>query len=103
MPELFAFNLQTKFEMSSFIRSKDMAWARKLLVTRVRDPDHAQLGGQLVTKTLIHHVANWHTKLEVSRFTRYEAINGSAKCRKWGGWGHSCHHSIKRARLPIRL
>jgi len=27
------------------------------------------------------------TKFEVSRFTRYESINGSAKCRKWGGYG----------------
>ena len=27
------------------------------------------------------------TKYEVSRFTRYEAMNGSAKCRKWGGLG----------------
>ena len=25
------------------------------------------------------------TKYEVSRFTRYEAVNGGAKCRKWGG------------------
>jgi len=25
----FTFNLQTKFEMSSFIRSKDVAWATK--------------------------------------------------------------------------
>jgi len=29
------------------------------------------------------------TKFEVSRFTRYEAMNGGAKCRKWGGLGHS--------------
>ena len=29
------------------------------------------------------------TKYEVSRFTRYEAVNGGAKCRKWGGLGHS--------------
>ena len=29
------------------------------------------------------------TKFEVSRFTRYEAVNGGAKCRKWGGLGHS--------------
>jgi len=28
---------------------------------------------------------NQCTKFEVCRFTRYEAINGSAKCRKWGG------------------
>ena len=27
------------------------------------------------------------TKFEVSRFTRYEAMNGTAKCRKWGGLG----------------
>ena len=27
------------------------------------------------------------TKFEISRFTRYEAMNGSAKCRKWGGQG----------------
>jgi len=41
-------------------------------------------------------------------FTRYEAMNGGAKCRKWGGlgWlgstqGHGqCHHSIERIRLP---
>jgi len=28
------------------------------------------------------------TKFEVSRFIRYEAVNGGAKCRKWGdlGW-----------------
>jgi len=40
------------------------------------------------------------TKFEVSSFTRYEAMNGGAKCRKWGGlgWldgtqGHGqCHH-----------
>jgi len=29
------------------------------------------------------------TKYEVSRFTRYKAMNGSAKCRKWGVLGHS--------------
>ena len=28
------------------------------------------------------------TKFEVStRFTRYDAMNGGAKCRKWGGLG----------------
>jgi len=27
------------------------------------------------------------TKYEVSRFTCYEAVNGGAKCRKWGGYG----------------
>ena len=27
------------------------------------------------------------TKYKVSRFTRYVAMNGGAKCRKWGGLG----------------
>jgi len=44
------------------------------------------------------------TKFEVSSFTRYEAVNGGAKCRKWGGLGwlrgtrgqRQCHHSIER-------
>ena len=43
------------------------------------------------------------TKYEVSRFTRYNAVNGGAKCRKWGGLGwlggtqgqRQCHHSIE--------
>jgi len=43
------------------------------------------------------------TKFEVSRFTRYEAMNGGAKCRQWGGLGRfggiqghrQCHHSIE--------
>ena len=51
------------------------------------------------------------TKFEVSRFTRYEAMNGGAKCRKWGGLGQlggtqghgQCHHLIERIQLPIRL
>ena len=54
---------------------------------------------------------NQFTKFEVSRFTRYEAMNGSEKCRKWDGlgWlggtqGHGqCHHSIERILLSIRL
>jgi len=42
------------------------------------------------------------TKYEVFRFTRYEAVKGDAKCRKWGGLGwlggtqsqRQCHRSI---------
>ena len=56
-------------------------------------------------------MVNQCTKFEIFRFTRYEAMNGGAKCRKWGGLGWSggtqghgqCHHSIERIRLPIRL
>jgi len=49
------------------------------------------------------------TKFEVSEFNRYEAMNGGAKYRKWGGLGclggtqghGQCHHSIECTRLPI--
>ena len=40
---LFTFNLQTKFEMSSIIRSKDKAWAPKCR-NELLDPDHSHLG-----------------------------------------------------------
>jgi len=30
-----------------------------------------------------------YTKFEISRCTRYEAMNGGAKCRKWGSLGKS--------------
>ena len=51
------------------------------------------------------------TKFEVSRFTRYDAMNGGAKCRKWGSFGHlrvtqvhqQCHHSIERIRINRQL
>jgi len=43
MQVLFAFNLQTKFEMSGFIRSKDTAWAPECINVS-GDPDHAHLG-----------------------------------------------------------
>jgi len=51
------------------------------------------------------------TKFEVSRFTRYDAMNGSAKCRKWGSLGQlggtqghrQCHHSIERNRNHVSV
>ena len=56
-------------------------------------------------------MVNQCTNFEVSRFTRYEAMNVGAKCRKLGGlgWlggtqGHGqCRHSIERIQRPIRL
>jgi len=52
-------------------------------------------------------MASQCTKYEVSMFTRYEAMNGGAKGRKWDGLGWlggtqgqpQCHHSIERIRL----
>jgi len=56
-------------------------------------------------------MVNQCTKFEVSRFTGYDAMNGSAKCKKMGGlrWlggteGHAqCHYSIECIRLPNRF
>ena len=41
------------------------------------------------------------TKFEVSRFTGYEAVNGGAKCRKWGGLGVFRGHSRSWAMPPF--
>ena len=41
------------------------------------------------------------TKFEVSRFTRYEAMNGNAKCRKWGCFGVVRRHSRSSAMSPF--
>jgi len=41
------------------------------------------------------------TKYEVSRFTRYEAVNGGAKCRKWVGLGWLGGHSRSTAMSPF--
>jgi len=50
-----------------------------------------------------------YIKVPNLRFTRYGAMNDSAKCRKWGClrwlWGtqghRKCHHLIKCIRLPF--
>jgi len=60
---LFTFRLQTKIEMSSFVRSKDMAWAQKCR--------------QLVITRLILYVANSCTKFGVC--SRCRDISGGVK------------------------
>jgi len=73
MPVLCMFNLQTKFEMSSFIHSKDMAWVPKC-------PTWGQLvRGQLVITRLILHVVNSCAKFEVSCCCRCRDISGGVK------------------------
>jgi len=46
-------------------------------------------------------MVNRCTKFEVSRFIRYEAMNGGAKCRKWGGLGMVRGHSRSWAMPPF--
>jgi len=45
------------------------------------------LSGKIFTGRVGLAMMSQCTKFEVSRFTRYEAMNGGAKCRKWGGLG----------------
>ena len=45
------------------------------------------LSGKIFFGRVGRAMVNQCTKYEVSRFTRYEAVNGGAKCRKWGGLG----------------
>jgi len=40
-------------------------------------------------------------KVEVSWFTRYEAMNGGGECRKWGWFGAIRGHSRSWAMLPF--
>jgi len=64
MSVFFTFSMQTKFEMSSFICSKDVAWAPKCR-NESRDPDHAHLGKSGITR-LILHAAKQYMKFEFS-------------------------------------
>jgi len=72
MAVLFTFNLQTKFEMSSFIRFKDMPRAQKCR-NGSRDPDNVHLGDSQSSQ------ANYWTKFEVSGFSRSGVILGAVK------------------------
>ena len=75
-----------------------------------RDPDHAPFREDFFGRVGRAMVIQC-TKYEVSRFSRYEAVNGGAKSRRWDGLGRlggmqghgQRHHSIERIRLPIRL
>ena len=69
MPVLFTFGMQTKFEMCSFICSRNMAWTPKCRNGSC-DPDHAHFGGYLVMKRPILHMAYSCTKFEVSSCSR---------------------------------
>jgi len=100
----------TKFEVSSFSRCGDITWGVKFY-NGSPDPDHAFFREDFSSAGVELAMVNQCTKFDVSRLTCYEAMNDSAKCRKWGGLGwlggtqghRQCHHSTERLRLPIRL
>jgi len=60
------------------------------ILNRLLDPDHAPVRDDFSSVAVV----NLCTKFEVSRCTRYEAVNGGTKCRKCGGRGHSRSWSV---------
>jgi len=73
---LIAINLLFKFEVSSFIRSKDMTGDPKCRNGPL-DFDHAH------TRTVSHHMVNSCTKIKVFSFGRSRDIPGVFKIVKW--------------------
>ena len=74
----------TKFEVSSFSHCGHFSWDVKFY-NGSADPDHAPFREDLFIGRVVLATISQRTKFEVSRFTRYEAVNGGEKCRKWGG------------------
>jgi len=74
------------------IYTDDLLW-RNFLSPQCRNcsrdfnREHAPFRGDFFIGTVGLAMVNQCSKFEVSWFTRYEAMNGSAKCRKWGGLG----------------
>jgi len=103
-------NQCTKFEVFSVSRCGDITWGVKFYKGSP-ESDHAAFREDFSSAGVGLAMVSQCTKFEVSRFTRYEAMNGSAKCGKWGSFGQlggtqghrQCHHSIERIRLPIQL
>ena len=65
------------------------------------DPDHAPFREDFFFGKVGRAIVSQCTKVEVSRFTPYEAVNGGAKCRKRGGLGVFRGHSRSWAMPPF--
>ena len=68
----------TKFEVSSVSRCGEITWDIKFQNWSA-DSDHAPFREDFSICRMGLAMVNQCTKFEVSRFTRYEATNGSAK------------------------
>jgi len=95
-------NLYTKFQDSSLSRSERHFMGCKILKW-IRWPWPCPFQGRFTIRRVGLPMVNQYIKFEVSRCTHYKAMNGSAKCRKWGGLGwlegthahQQCHHFIE--------
>ena len=82
-------NKPTTLSCVCHLSTDDLLWRNFLSLqcrNRSRDPDHAPFREDFFGRVGRAMVSQC-TKYEVSRFTRYKAVNGGAKCRKWGGLG----------------
>jgi len=75
-------NQCTKFEMSSFSRSRDILGGSKKL-NGSRDHNHASFDTCLVRLD----IAYLCTKYETSTFIQYKDMKGDEKCKNVGGLG----------------
>jgi len=75
----------TKFEVSSVSRCGDFTWGVKFYIGTLTLT--TPLSGKIFIGRVGLAIVSQRTEFEVSRFTRYEAVSGGAKCRKWGGLG----------------
>ena len=75
----------TKFDHSSFSRSRDMVDAYRNL----NGPHDltTPLSGMISTRRLGLTTINLPTKFEVSISAHYEDMKTNTKCGKWGGFG----------------
>jgi len=74
---LITINLHINFEMSSFIRSKDMTGPQNVEIGHVTLT--MPTWGKLVNKRLVLHMVNSCTKFEVSSFSHSRDISGGVK------------------------
>ena len=71
------------------------------ILKRVTWPWPRPFQGRFLIGRVGRAVVNQCTKFQVSRFTRYETMNGGAKCRKWGGLVRVRGHSRSWAMPPF--
>jgi len=82
MAVLFTFNLQTKFKMSSFIRSKDMAWSQKC-TNGSRDLDNAHLWDSQSSQGYYFTRPSTVRNLKSLALDVPEIFHGIVKCVTW--------------------
>ena len=77
---------KTKYEMSSSICSKDMAWSPKCR-NESHDPDHAPFRDNLSSAGCNLLPSTYRTNLKFFSYTHYENMKSGIKCGNWGSLG----------------